>query len=144
MVSPLVLHSMMSYFLGRYQLMGERESSYTDNPSKWQHQQTTPYSSSSVKPSSLLVDSGLPPPSLPVPAKSTGSLLSLWTAKEKNKANSGHVEFAGRTYGEVKAELYPHTRYCIKHHRHFCGDFFFICACLLFFSYGIGNLRPTA
>lgn len=48
---------------------------------------------------------------LPAPAKPAGSLLSLWTAKQKAKANSSHVEFAGRSYGEMKAELYPQMRY---------------------------------
>ena len=47
---------------------------------------------------------------LPVPAKPTGSLLSLWSAKQQSKANSGHLEFAGRSYGERKAELYPQMR----------------------------------
>lgn len=48
---------------------------------------------------------------LPVPAKQTESLLSLWSSKQQSKANSGHVEFAGRNYGERKAELYAQMRY---------------------------------
>ena len=49
-------------------------------------------------------------PALPVPAKPTSSLLSLWSAKQQSKANSGHVEFAGRSYGDRKAELYSQMR----------------------------------
>ncbi len=52
-----------------------------------------------------------PPAMVPIPAKPTGSLLSLWQAREKSKASNGHVEFAGRSYGgEMKTELYPQMR----------------------------------
>ena len=44
---------------------------------------------------------------LPVPAKPVATLLSMWTAKEHHKANSSHVEFAGRRNFGERAELYP-------------------------------------
>ena len=43
---------------------------------------------------------------LPVLAKPVASVLSIWTSRQRSKASSSHVEFAGRRYGE-KAELYP-------------------------------------
>lgn len=49
-------------------------------------------------------------PVLPVPAKPVGSLLALYSAKEKSKASSCHIEFAGRSYGKMKADLYPQMR----------------------------------
>ena len=57
---------------------------------------------------------GAPLLAMPVPAKPTGSLLSLWNTKQQNKANSGHIEFAGRSYGERKAELYSQMRYVLQ------------------------------
>ena len=54
------------------------------------------------------------PMSLPIAGKSSASLLSLWTSRQKDKARSSHTEFAGRSYGDMKAELYPQTR-CVEH-----------------------------
>ena len=43
---------------------------------------------------------------LPVPAKPVATLLSMWTNKEHHKANTNHVEFAGRRNFGERAELY--------------------------------------
>lgn len=48
--------------------------------------------------------------SLPSLSKPTGSLLSIWTNKKQAAANSCHTEFAGRSYGDVKTELYKKMR----------------------------------
>jgi len=47
---------------------------------------------------------------LPTPSKPTGSLLSMWTSRQQEKARTSHTEFAGRSYGDVKAELYSQMR----------------------------------
>ncbi len=54
-----------------------------------------------------MAGNGMP---LPTPSKPTGSLLSMWTSKQQEKARNGHTEFAGRNYGDMKAELYAHMR----------------------------------
>ena len=56
---------------------------------------------------------GATPFSLPVVGKPTASLLQLWTSRQKDKTRNCHAEFAGRSYGEVKAELYPQMRWAI-------------------------------
>ena len=84
-----------------YQQMNEKRA-YVDN--NWQHIGHTP-----SKPPVPLTSGTFP--ALPVPAKSTGSLLALYTAKEKGKAGNSHIEFAGRSYGEKKVELYSHMRW---------------------------------
>ena len=52
---------------------------------------------------------------VPVPAKPTGSLLNLYTAQQRSKASTTHIEFAGRSYGDI-ADLYPQMRYVVSHH----------------------------
>ena len=42
--------------------------------------------------------------------KPVGSLLSIWTNKKQVAADSCHQEFAGRSYGSSKAELYKSLR----------------------------------
>ena len=46
------------------------------------------------------------PKLVPMPAKPVASVLSIWSARQRNKASSSHMEFAGRmSYGN-RAELY--------------------------------------
>ena len=57
-----------------------------------------------------------------MPAKPVASVLSIWSARQCNKASSSHMEFAGRMNYGNKAELYPalnsNTRYGVWVMRH--------------------------
>lgn len=92
--------------LVRYQHMSQREkrdfnfNDVNNSHGNWKHP-SAPGAESKSLPGPL---------AMPVPAKPTGSLLALWGAKEKSKASSSHMEFAGRSYGGAKAELYPQMR----------------------------------
>ena len=110
---------MVTFFL-RYQQMTEREKrdfesgDINNSHGNWK-QLTGPagppgLGGQSTNHTSLMSMNGGALPTLPVPMKPSGSLLTLWTTRQKNKANSSHVEFAGRSYGEVKTELYSQMR----------------------------------
>ena len=60
-----------------------------------------------LKPNGGGLQSQQQPKLLPIPAKPVASILSIWTARQRNKANSSHTEFAGRLNYGSRAELYP-------------------------------------
>ena len=88
-------------FFHRYQQMTEREKrDFNLGDRNNDHGAWKP-------PSHLHPTSSQQQPSKPLPvlAKPVASVLSIWTSRQRSEANSYHLEFAGRRYGE-RAELY--------------------------------------
>ena len=88
-------------FFHRYQQMTEREKrdfnlgDRNNDHGAWKHPSHLHPTSSQQQPTKPL----------PVLAKPVASVLSIWTSRQRSEANSYHLEFAGRRYGE-RAELY--------------------------------------
>ena len=85
----------------RYQQMSEREKrdfnlgDRNNDHGTWKHPSHLHPTLSQQQPSKPL----------PVLAKPVASVLSIWTSRQRSEANSYHLEFAGRRYGE-RTELY--------------------------------------